>query len=125
MGVLSNARLIAFLATTDAARCAVFYRDTLGLRLAEDSEYALVFDANGVKVRVQKVQQAVVPPYTALGWKVSNIATAVTELAAEGVHFERFEGLPQDELGIWQTPSGARVAWFKDPEGFILSLTQF
>ena len=125
MGVLSNAKLMAFLATTDAARCTVFYRDTLGLRMSEDSAYALVFDANGVKVRVQKVQQAVVPPYTALGWKVSNIATTVTELAAEGVQFERFEGLPQDDLGIWKSPTGAQVAWFKDPEGFILSLTQF
>ena len=125
MGLPRNSRLMAFLATTDAERTTVFYRDTVGLRLVEDSAFVLVFDANGVRVRVQKVKEVVVPPYTALGWRVSSIADAVNELATAGVRFERYEGLPQDDLGIWRSPSGAQVAWFKDPEGFILSLTQF
>lgn len=125
MGLPRNSKVMAFLATTNTERTTVFYRDTLGLRLVEDSEFALVFDANGTRVRVQKVNVAAVPPYTALGWRVSNIAEAVSELTTAGVAFERFEGLWQDDLGIWSSPSGAKIAWFKDPEGFILSLTQF
>lgn len=125
MGLLDGAKLVAFVATTDAARTTAFYRDKLGLRLVEDSPFALVFDAEGVMVRVQKVKEASVPPYTALGWEVDDIDAVVKKLAGVGVACERFPGMAQDELGIWRSPSGARVAWFKDPEGFILSLTQF
>ncbi|HXP84150.1 MAG TPA: VOC family protein [Bryobacteraceae bacterium] len=125
MGPLNDAKLVAFLATSDAALAITFYRDVLGLRLLEDSPFALVFDANGVMIRVQKVKEAVVPPYTALGWEVEDIAGTVNRLRGAGVTCERFPGMSQDELGIWQSPSGARVAWFKDPEGLILSVTEF
>jgi catechol 2,3-dioxygenase-like lactoylglutathione lyase family enzyme len=123
--VLGTAKLVAFVATTDAQRSTAFYRDKLGLRLIEESPFAIVLDANGVTVRVQIVDKVVVPPYTALGWEVSDIAATVRQLGAAGVECERFPGMSQDKLGIWKSPSGARVAWFKDPEGFILSLTQF
>lgn len=125
MALLGSAKLVAFLATTDADRAITFYRGMLGLHLVEDSPFAVVFDANGVMLRVQKVKKVVVPPYTAVGWEVADIAATVRQLQASGIKFERFSQLQQDELGIWQSPSGARGAWFKDPHGFILSLTQF
>jgi catechol 2,3-dioxygenase-like lactoylglutathione lyase family enzyme len=124
MGPLRGAKLVAFLATSDADGALAFYRDVLGLRLEEDSPFALVFKARGVTVRVQKVSAVVVPPYTALGWEVEDIAATVKQLKAVGVSCEIFAGMAQTKLGIWTSPSGARVAWFKDPQGFILSVTQ-
>jgi catechol 2,3-dioxygenase-like lactoylglutathione lyase family enzyme len=117
---------MAFSATTDADRAKAFYRDKLGLKLLEDSHFALVFDAGVTMLRVQKVQAVPEAKYTALGWQVPDIAAQVEELAAAGVQFERY-GMPgQDENGIWTPPgSTTQVAWFKDPDGNILSLTQF
>lgn len=123
--MLADARLIAFVATTDAERARGFYGDTLGLHLQSDQPYALVFDAHGTVLRVQKVEAVQPPPYTVLGWDVPDITQAVQALSQRGVQFERFPGLDQDDLGIWTTPDGSRVAWFEDPEGHILSLTQF
>lgn len=117
---------MAFLATADPERAAAFFRDKLGLRLLEESPYALAFDAAGIMLRVQIVPAGVQPhPYTAFGWEVEDIRSAVLALTGNGVPFERFSGMPQDELGIWTAPGGARVAWFKDPDGNILSLTEF
>ena len=102
-----------------------FYRDTLGLSLVSDDPFAIVFDANGTMLRVQKVKELQPAQYTALGWDVPDIYARVKELTSRGVLFERFPGLPQDEHGVWATPSGAKVAWFKDLDGNVLSLTQF
>jgi catechol 2,3-dioxygenase-like lactoylglutathione lyase family enzyme len=114
---------MAFVATTDAGRTRAFYEGVLGLRLVADEPYALVFDANGTTLRVQKVQSVVAPPYTTLGWVVDDIAGEVRELGAKGVAFERYPGLDQNELGVWSS-GAAKIAWFKDPEGHILSLVQ-
>jgi len=84
-----------------------------------------VFDANGTMLRVQKVREVVPAGYTILGWDVDDVGATVGKLSKEGVGFERYDGLPQDEKGIWTTPDGSRVAWFKDPDGNTLSLTQF
>jgi len=117
---------MAFSATADAARATEFYRDKLGLKLVSDEGFAVVFDAGGTMLRLQKVQEVLGGKYTALGWEVPDIAAKVDELAAAGVKFEVY-GLPgQDENGIWTPPgSTTKVAWFKDPDGNILSLTQF
>lgn len=123
--MLSTCSLVAFIATTDAAAALEFYRDVLGLRLISDDPFALVFDAGGTMLRVTKVKEFVAAPYTVLGWRVADIGAAVGELTGRRVRFERFDGMPQDEAGIWNAPSGARVAWFKDPDGNVLSLTQF
>jgi hypothetical protein len=90
-----------------------------------DDAFAIVFDANGVMLRVQKVQEHTPPPYTVLGWDVADIHACVKELAGRGVSCERYEWLEQDESGVWASPSGASIAWFKDPDGNTLSLTQF
>jgi len=125
--VLGTAKVMAFVATKDPARARTFFERTLGLRLVADESFALVFDANGTMLRVQKVAEVAVAKYTALGWEVHDIRTAIERLAAKGVSMEQFglEFFTQDEAGIWTAPDGTKVAWFKDPDGNILSLTQF
>ena len=96
----------------------------MGLTLLTDDEFALAFDSNGTQLRVQKVERVEPPPFTVLGWQVPNIRATVTNLAQRGVAFDRFPFLQQDDLGIWAAPSGTKVAWFKDPDGNLLSLAQ-
>lgn len=123
--MLAKSDIIAFVTTADGNRARKFYEGVLGLKVVEDTPFAMEIDANGTMLRVAKAQKVVTAPYTVLGWKVGNIEAEIRELAAKGVHFERYEGLGQDEIGIWASPSGAKVAWFKDPDGNTLSLTQF
>ena len=122
--MLGRAKLTAFLATADAAWSKAFYQGVLGLRLLSDDQFALAFDSNGIQLRVQKVPNVQPPPFTVLGWEVPDIRQAVTALTKAGVPFERYQFLQQDDLGIWQAPSGTRVAWFKDPDANVLSLGQ-
>ena len=126
MPLLDSSKIMAFSATTDAERAKTFYRDQLGLKLVSEEQYALVFDAGGTMLRVQRVNEVPEAKYTSLGWQVPDIEAKVDELAAAGVKMERY-GIPgQDEKGIWTPPGSAtKVAWFKDPDGNILSLTQF
>jgi catechol 2,3-dioxygenase-like lactoylglutathione lyase family enzyme len=123
--VLGNHHIMAFVATMQADRTRDFYERALGLKFVEDSPFAMVFDANGIMLRVQKVKEFQPASYTALGWSVPDIRAAVENLARRGVRFERYEGVPHDDLGVWSAPGGAQIAWFKDPSGNILSLTQF
>lgn len=123
--MLAKADVMAFVATSNAAAARSFYAETLGLSLVADEPFALVFDANGTELRVQKVDEPSPLPYAVLGWKVTDIARTVDRLAAKGVSFERYEWLPRDEAGIWTAPDGTKVAWFKDPDGNLLSLTEF
>ena len=122
--MLTNCELVAFLATQDAARAKTFYRDTLGLKFIEESAYAVVFEANGLMLRLQKVAALRPVAHTALGWRVDDIGAMAAALSSRGVRFERFAGMEQDAHGVWTTPEGAKVAWFKDPDGNLLSLTQ-
>lgn len=117
--------LIGFVSTTDTERARQFYGEVLGLELRSESPFALVFDANGTMLRVTRADELALAPYTVLGWRVADIAQAVADLSRRGVAFLRFEGMSQDVLGIWTTPGGDRVAWFKDPDGNTLSVTQF
>jgi catechol 2,3-dioxygenase-like lactoylglutathione lyase family enzyme len=123
--MLNTSPVMAFVATANAPRAIEFYRDTLGLKFIADEPYAVVFDANGTMLRVQKVEALMPAWHTVLGWRVTDIAATVRGLSAKGVAFERYGFLPQDDLGIWSAPGGARVAWFKDPDGNTLSLTQW
>jgi catechol 2,3-dioxygenase-like lactoylglutathione lyase family enzyme len=120
-----DSKVIGFVATRDAARARRFYGEMLGLTLVSEDGFALVFDSNGTMVRVQKVEEVRPAGYTVLGWAVGDIGAKVKELTGRGMRFERFEGLKQDEAGVWTSPSGGRIAWFKDPDGNTLSLTQF
>ena len=125
MPAIEGAKLMAFLATRDGARARAFYETTLGFQVLTDDAFALALDAGGTIVRIQKVAAFDPHPFTALGWAVADIGRAVEQLVVAGVVFARFAGLDQDDRGIWRSPSGARVAWFKDPDGNTLSLTQF
>lgn len=124
--MLTTNEIMAFVATADAEAAILFYQDRLGLRLVGDTPFALEFEAGELPtpLRVQKVEAVTPASYTALGWKVEKIAEQVEALVKRGVAFERFEGMEQDENGVWTSPSGALIAWFKDPDGNILSLTQ-
>jgi catechol 2,3-dioxygenase-like lactoylglutathione lyase family enzyme len=122
--VLAHSELIGFAATTDLSRAKLFYGDVLGLRLDGEDEFAVVFDAAGTVLRVSKVDEVIVAGYTVLGWRVADIVFAVRTLIPRGVEFQSFSWMEQDDLGIWTAPDGARVAWFKDPDGNTLSLTQ-
>ena len=122
--VLAAADLVAFVPTTDLARARSFYGDQLGLPVLDESGFALVLDAHGTRLRVTLVDQVAAAPYTIVGWVVPDIASAVRALAAGGVRWERFAGMEQDEMGVWTSPGGDRVAWFKDPDGNTLSLTE-
>jgi catechol 2,3-dioxygenase-like lactoylglutathione lyase family enzyme len=123
--MLGSEKLVAFVATRDPHLAKKFYRGTLGLRLVSEDPYALVFDAAGTMLRVTRVRELAAANYTVLGWEVQDIVQTVQQLQAAGVALERYPGMQQDELGIWNSPSGARVAWFKDLDGNTLSITQF
>jgi catechol 2,3-dioxygenase-like lactoylglutathione lyase family enzyme len=123
--MLGSQKLVAFIATRDSGRAKAFYRDTLGLRLVSEDEFALVFDAAGTMLRITRVQEVATAEYTVLGWQVPDIVRMAKNLRKAHVTLQRYPGMPQDELGIWTSPSGARVAWFKDPDGNTLSITQF
>ena len=122
--ILRKATVTAFVATANPARAKHFYQDTLGLRLLSDDQFAIAFDCNGIELRIQKVDKVQPHAFTALGWRVPRIREAVVGLAKRGVTFERYSFLEQDELGVWRAPSTAQVAWFKDPDGNLLSLTE-
>lgn len=122
--MLASSDLMAFASTTDAARSTRFYRDVLGLELVEEQPYAVVFRSNGTILRIQKVQEVTPAAYTTLGWIVPDIAVTVAALGDKGVTFERYDGMQQDALGVWASPGGGKVAWFKDPDGNLLSLSQ-
>lgn len=123
--MLGKQTLVAFVATRDAARARAFYQEILGLSLLEHDPFALVFDANGTTIRVQKVERFEPQPFTALGWTVDDIDAVIARLREKNVTCERFPGMDQDARGVWASPSGARIAWFKDPDGNVLSLTEF
>ena len=123
--MLHNCPSISFVATSNPDRARNFYEKVLGLTFVSDDGFALVFDLNGSMLRIQIVEKVEPHFYTALGWNVADIGNEVAELTKRGVRFERYEGMNQDPDGIWKSPSGARVAWFKDPDGNVLSLTQF
>jgi catechol 2,3-dioxygenase-like lactoylglutathione lyase family enzyme len=122
--MLGSSDLVAFVATTDLLRARAFYGGTLGLPLEEESPFACVFDAHGTSLRVTPVDEVRAAPYTVLGWAVDDMAATVRALGAAGVTFERFAGMDQDDGGVWTAPSGALVAWFTDPDGNVLSVTQ-
>lgn len=97
----------------------------LGLVFVADEPPALVFQVGHSMLRIQKVDRVHNAPYTALGWAVPDLRRTVRHLRAAGVVFQRYAGMDQDDDGIWPAPSGAFVAWFQDPDGHTLSLTQF
>jgi catechol 2,3-dioxygenase-like lactoylglutathione lyase family enzyme len=123
--VLADAELIAFVPTVDLDRAVAFYQGVLGLRLLEETPQAAVFAVDGTMLRVSVVADVVPQPFTTVGWRVADIAATVGWLVRRGVRANRYEGLEQDDVGIWTAPSGDRITWFCDPDGHTLSVTEF
>jgi catechol 2,3-dioxygenase-like lactoylglutathione lyase family enzyme len=123
--VLGESPFIGFIPVTDVSRARDFYEGTLGLRILEESPFAMVADANGTMLRITPVGEFAPQAFTVAGWKVADITDTVSTLTDKGVAFRRYDGMEQDDLGIWTTPSGDRVAWFSDPDDNALSLTTF
>lgn len=124
MGLLATQKVIAMVPTKDKDRARKFYESVLGLRFIEDDSFALVFELNGAGLRITKVPEFTVTPYTILGWSVTDIIGAIRELQSAGVEFNKYDYFQQDEHRVWTAPDGTKVAWFKDPDGNTLSLTQ-
>jgi catechol 2,3-dioxygenase-like lactoylglutathione lyase family enzyme len=121
--MLGSTNIVAFVPTKDPAKARAFYEGVLGLRFVKDDGFALVMSANGIMVRVSKAEFTPAQ-FTILGWQVTEIEKMAAELHAKGVQFERFGFFEQDQLGIWTAPTGDKVAWFKDPDGNLLSISQ-
>jgi catechol 2,3-dioxygenase-like lactoylglutathione lyase family enzyme len=122
---MHSSKVMTFVSTAYPDKARTFYRDVLGLTLVSEEPIALVFDVAGVMLRVSVVKKLTPQPFTVLGWQVPDLRASLDELAAKGVAFEPFGFPGQDADGVWTTPDGTLVAWFKDPDGNLLSLTQF
>ena len=122
--MLGSMKIVAFVPIKDSEKARSFYEGVLGLRFVKDDGFALVFEANGIMVRAAQMKDFTPAQFTVLGWQVYEIENVVRDLQKKGVHFEIFEFFQQDELGIWTAPTGDKVAWFKDPDGNILSVSQ-
>ena len=123
--MLTASDVIAFVSTTDLDRGRRFYERILGLRVVDQNDFACVIDAHGTMLRLTAAASVATPGYTILGWQVDDIAGTVADLAGRGVVFNTYDGMNQDDSGVWTTPGGDKVAWFTDPDGNVLSLTQF
>lgn len=115
---------VTFLTTDDPEQTRLFYEETLGLEFVSDGSMALVFKTGGIMLRIQKVEKMSSVGHTVFGWEVGDIHEAVSTLSQKGLRFERYPHIEQDDSGVWKTPAGVLVAWFNDPSGNVLSLTQ-
>jgi catechol 2,3-dioxygenase-like lactoylglutathione lyase family enzyme len=122
--VLRESPLVAFVATTDLERARTFYESVLGLDVLHADGFACVVDAHGTTLRVTAVPERAAAAYTVLGWEVVDLDHEVDQLARRGVGFSRYDGMDQDDRAIWTAPDGTRVAWFADPDGNTLSLSE-
>ena len=124
MGILQTATPLILICTRDRERAAAFYRDMLGLGFVSEDKFAVVLDAGGIMLRVSPVADFVPHEHSILGFRVEDVPATVKSLREKGVAFNFYSGFKQDELGVWTVPDGsAQVAWFKDPDGNVLSIT--
>jgi len=122
--MLATSSIVGFIPTKDAERARSFYETQLGLNFLSDDSFALVFDANGTTIRIVRVVGYSPAPFTILGWKVASIRECAARLQQNGIQFQKYPGLQQDDTGIWTAPGGTRVAWFTDPDGNLLSISE-
>lgn len=120
----SDQPLLSFVPISDSAAAQAFYSGVLGLDLLEDTPFALVYRVPGGTLRLAKTPNFKPQPFTLVGWDVPDIVGDMNSLREKGVVFLQFDGLPQDDNGIWTVPDGTKICWFADPDGNVLSLTQ-
>jgi catechol 2,3-dioxygenase-like lactoylglutathione lyase family enzyme len=123
--MLGSMKIVSFVPVKDTKKARAFYEGVLGLGFVSEDQFALVLNANGTMLRVTNVPNFKPQEFTIVGWEVGNIEQAVSSLREKGVAFQSYGFPGQDAQGIWSSPSGAKVAWFKDPDGNLLSLAQF
>lgn len=123
--MLTNPTITAFLPTVKQEQSKQFYMNILGLKLVSEDDFALEFEGTGVLLRITTVKKFNPYPFTGLGFKIEDIASQIKSLNKKGVEFERYNSFEQDDLGIWTSPNKAQIAWFKDPDGNLLSLTEY
>ena len=123
MGILEAAKPAVVICTRDRTRAVAFYRDILGLNLAYEDNFAAVFNSGGITLRISLVPDFTPHEHTILGFNVTDVAATVEALRAQGAVFNIYEGYQQDESAILTLPRGIQVAWFKDPDGNVLSVT--
>jgi len=122
--MLADKKLKAFVPTIKPEEAKSFYQEVLGLKLLSQDNYALEFEVNGTLLRVITVRELTPQAFTVLGWNVGDIASTIKSLNDKNIFCEKYDFLEQDGLGVWTSPNGSKVAWFKDPDGNILSLTE-
>lgn len=122
--MLRQATPMLFVAVTDPERAKAFYVGVLGLGVVDDHAFSIVLDTGGHELRLQKVERVTPQPFTVLGWRVADIEATLRSLGERSIDPVRYDGMEQDALGIWTAPGGARIAWFRDPDGNVLSLTE-
>ena len=122
--MLGDQKLMAFVGVWNADKARGFYRDTLGLKMLYEDAVGLVFDVGGIMLRVKLLNEVGPQSNPVLGWQVGDATATARALAGAGVTAIRYPGMQQDDDGIWTAPEGARIAWFKDPDHNILSITQ-
>lgn len=122
--MLSAAKMVGFLITTDYDKARAFFEDTLGCQFVSQDQFALVVTLGGHQIRIAKTADFTPLRNTVLGWEVSDIERVVDALTARGVVFEKYPFVQDQARGIWTAPGGSKVAWFKDPDGNVLSVSQ-
>lgn len=123
--MLAEAQLIGFIPTLDADRARSFYVDVLGLTFVSDDPFAVVVRSGDIDIRISRMEAFNPSPHSILGWKVPSMEASVQQFVGAGIKFERYPFLEQDDAGVWTAPDGAaKVAWFKDPDGNVLSIAQ-
>jgi predicted enzyme related to lactoylglutathione lyase len=123
--MLGDAPIVAFVSATDLGRARAFYEGVLGLTVMDVNDFACVVSGAGTMLRITHVESMTPQPFTVLGWQILDMKSTVDVLVARGVEFQRYGGMEQDERGVWTAPGRAQIAWFTDPDGNVLSLTQF
>jgi len=122
--MLSQSKPVTFIMTSDRTKSKAFYQDVMGLEFDFEDGFAAVFKLFGAILRITEMKSFVAASHSVLGWDVENIEDAIKDITSRGVKMTIYEGFGQDELGIWHSPVGkAKVAWFNDPDGNVLSLT--
>jgi catechol 2,3-dioxygenase-like lactoylglutathione lyase family enzyme len=122
--MLASSKIVGFVPTRDSKQARSFYEGKLGFKFISDDQFALVVQAGETMIRIAKAPKFTPAAYTVMGWEVQDIEKIVAWLKARGVVFEKYPFIQDQELGIWSTPDGSKVAWFKDPDGNVLSVSE-
>ncbi len=122
--MLAASKMIGFVPTRDSKAAREFYEGKLGFQFVSDDPFALVMMAGDTMIRIAKAKDFTPAPYTVMGWEAQDIEALVRWLTARGIVFEKYPFIQDQELGIWTAPGGDKVAWFKDPDGNVLSVSQ-